>query len=71
MELKNENMKDVEVNTEILNYIERKRASHDNQIKAMEVDNVEQDNEYGEGSWNEWNDNYNYSQEELNYMGKG
>ena len=73
LELKNENMKDTEVNTEILNYIERKRASNDSQVKAMEVDNCEQVKEYEDNSWEEWYDPSEYpsNQDELNYMGKG
>ena len=66
------------VRSEIISYVERKRNQIDSQVKAMEVDNCEADNDAGkeqenwDNSWEEWQTG---EQEEINYMnnpwGKG
>ena len=62
------------VRKEIINYVERKRDTFNNQVKAMEVDNVEQEYD-SEQQWQDWPVNEydwnNYHYEEINYMGKG
>ena len=55
------------VRTEILNYVERKRDTVNNDIKAMEVDHLDSDYHYGDWDW--WEDDAEY--EQLNYFQKG
>ena len=62
------------VRDEILNYVERKRDAVNSQVKAMEVDNCEEEDNHpsnqdysDETTWEEWPSN----EHELNYMSKG
>jgi hypothetical protein len=67
LELSTDQMSYNKIRTEILNYMERKRDSMSNDIKAMEVDHLDSDYHYGDGDW--WQDDDEY--EQLNYFQKG
>jgi hypothetical protein len=55
------------VHAEIINYVERKRDTVNDDIKAMEVDHFDSDYHYGDWDW--WQDDTEY--EQLNYFQKG
>jgi hypothetical protein len=65
--LSTDQMSYTKVRTEILNYVERKRDTINNDIKAMEVDHFDSDYHYGDWDW--WQDDDEY--EQLNYFQKG
>jgi hypothetical protein len=67
LELSTDQMSYTNVRTEILNYVERKRDTVNNDIKAMEVDHLDSDYYYGDWDW--WQDDTEY--EQLNYFQKG
>ena len=75
LELQTCDLTSLGVRKEIVNYVERKRETINNQVKAMEVDNVEpdydQDQQWPEWHGNEYDWNGYYHSEEINYMGKG
>ena len=54
LELKQDDLRSEDVRTEIVNYIERTRDVINNQVKAMEVDNVEDSALYGNYQEQEW-----------------
>jgi hypothetical protein len=67
LELSTDQMTYTKVRTEILNNVERKRDTINNDIKAMEVDHFDSDYHYGDWDW--WQDDDEY--EQLNYFQKG
>jgi hypothetical protein len=67
LELITDQMSYTKVRTEILNYVERKRDTINNDIKAMVVDHFDSDYHYADWDW--WEDDAEY--EQLNYFQKG
>jgi hypothetical protein len=68
LELSTDQMSYTKVRTEIPNYVERKRDTVNNDIKAMELDHLDSDYHYGDWDWT-WQDDTEC--EQLNYFEKG